>query len=71
MHESETYQAVMDEGAERQVKKDILRLGQKKLGAADTSMTTKLEGISDLERLNRIHDRLFEATTWQDLLDTP
>jgi hypothetical protein len=34
---------------------------------------TRLEGITDLERLDRMLARLFRtaATNWQDLLDTP
>jgi hypothetical protein len=31
----------------------------------------QLEGITDLERIKRILDRLLDAADWQDLLDTP
>jgi hypothetical protein len=71
MRDSDTYMAIIDEGREQQVKEDILSLGKKKFGAAEPPVTTRLEGITDLERLKRILDRLFEAADWQDLLDTP
>lgn len=71
MKESDTYLAIMDEGSERQAKKDILRLGQKRLGPLDETITSRLESISDLDRLDRILERLLEAHDWQDLLNTP
>jgi hypothetical protein len=30
-----------------------------------------LEGITDIDRLVRIFDRTAEASSWQDLLETP
>ncbi len=71
MRDSDTYLAILDEGREEQIKKDILRLAQKRFGPPDESLTARLNGITDLERLERLLDRLLEATGWQDLLDTP
>ena len=71
MRESDTYMAIIDEGHEEHAKAVILRLGQKKFGPADDPTKAKLIGITDLGRLDRIEDRLLDATSWQDLLDTP
>jgi hypothetical protein len=52
----------------------LLRFGQEKFGAADASVKTRLEGITEeLGRLDRMVERLFRGTaaSWQDLLDTP
>jgi hypothetical protein len=54
-----------------QVKEDVLRLAQKRFGPANEATVARLNGITDLERLQRIYDHLLHATDWQDLLDTP
>jgi len=71
MKDSDTYLAIIDEGREAEAKSVILRLGQKRYGPPDEGITVKLDGITDLERLHRIAERLLDAPSWQDLLDTP
>ncbi len=71
MHESDTYQAIFDEGRELQIKENILRLAQRRFGLPAMGMADRVNGITDFERLERIRDRLLDATNWQDLLDTP
>ncbi len=71
MRDSDTYLAIIEEGEEIRARKDILRLGTKRFGAADATITARLEAITSLDRLDRIVDRLLDATGWQDLLDTP
>jgi hypothetical protein len=71
MRESDTYMAIIDEGRELEVKKLLVRLGQKRFGAPDSSITARLEGVTDLNRLERMSDRLFDASGWADLLNTP
>jgi hypothetical protein len=71
MRESDTFLAILDEGRETQTRKLIRRLAQRTLGEPDEATVTRLEGITDVERLERIHDRAMEASSWQDLLDTP
>jgi hypothetical protein len=71
MEESDTYLAIVDEGREKQVKKDIINLGKLKLGALSQANESTLLAITDLERLERLLMRLFDAVSWQDLLDTP
>jgi hypothetical protein len=73
MRDSDTYLAILDEGREEEAKDIILRQGQKRFGPADEATNARLNGITDLARLNQLIDRLFDATAtnWQDLLDTP
>ncbi len=71
MRESDTFLAILDEGREIQARRDIRRLAQRKLGEPDEATVTRLEGITDIERLERIHDRAADASSWKDLLDTP
>jgi hypothetical protein len=75
LRESDTYQAILDEGRMEgkidQIKAIIFRCGQARLGPPDAAVTTGLQSISDLARLERILDRLFEAKNWDDLLETP
>jgi hypothetical protein len=73
MKESDTYLAIIEEGEEVRAKKVILRQGKKRFGVPDEAVTARLGGITDLDRLDRLTDRLFDgtATSWQDLLDTP
>jgi hypothetical protein len=70
MKDSDTYQAILAEGEEIRAKKDILQLAQQRFGAADEATLARLNGITDLERLSRLHGRILDATRWQDLLDT-
>jgi hypothetical protein len=71
MHESDTYQAVLEEGGIRYLKRLLLRLGGKRLGPPSEETKLVLEGIQDLNRLERMADRIFDITSWQQLLDTP
>jgi hypothetical protein len=71
MRESDTFMAIIDEGREIEARRMILRLAQKSLGQPDEQHKTRLEGITDIERLERIHDRATEAPSWDDLLTTP
>jgi hypothetical protein len=75
MRESDTYQAILDEGrAEGRVQgaqRALLHFGRKKLGEPDEATRDALLGITDLDRLDRLTDRLLEVSTWQELLQTP
>jgi len=73
MRDSDTYMAIIDEGKEEEAKDVILSQGKKRFGPPDEAATARLSGISDLDRLHRFIDRLFDASAagWQDLLDTP
>jgi hypothetical protein len=73
MRDSDTYWAIFEEGQAIQAREIILRLGAKRFGAPDAGIAAQLEEVSDLARLGRIVDRLFDATAanWHDLLNTP
>jgi hypothetical protein len=75
MRESSTYQAILDEGREegelRQSRKLLLRLGRRKFGAPEPAVEAAVQVIADLDRLERMSDRIFDATSWPDLLATP
>jgi hypothetical protein len=81
MEESVTYQAILRKGAvlgEAQGRRDeVLRIirnsGRKKFGPPAASIETAIASIEDVERLERIIDRLVDATptSWADLLATP
>src|SRR5262249_49591560 len=74
MRESDTYQAILDEGREAELKGAILRNGAKRFGQPGEAITARLNAITeDVERLRRLLDRVYDgaATSWDDLLDTP
>ncbi len=71
MRESDTFLAILDEGRETEARRLIRRLAKPTLGEPDEPTVTRLEGITDIDRLERIFDRAMEAGSWQDLLDTP
>jgi predicted transposase YdaD len=76
MRDSDTYMAILDEGREEgieigridEVKKLILRFGQKSLGVPEEGITTALAALTDLERLERLLERVGEVKSWQELL---
>jgi hypothetical protein len=71
MQESDTYLAILDEGQEKRAKKDILLVGEKRLGAPDESVKSRLDAITDLDRLDRMLLGAVTSTSWQEILDTP
>ena len=71
MQESDTYLMILDEGKEKQAKTAILLVGGKRLGPPDESVKARLDGITDLERLDRMILQAITAVSWQEILDTP
>lgn len=49
----------------------LLRLAGKKFGPPTEAVEVVVRGLTDRERLERMTDRLFDATGWDDLLATP
>jgi hypothetical protein len=70
MQESDTYLAIVDEGRAKQARKYILIVGEQRCASADECITAQLEGITNLERLDRMFRRALKATSWQAILDT-
>jgi predicted transposase YdaD len=71
MRDSSTYQAILEEGRVEGAQAIILRAGRKRFGLVAETVKPVLQAITDLERLERISDRLNDAADWQDLLATP
>ena len=70
MEESATYLEIVDEGREKQTKRLILLLGRPHFGPADAQTEAALQAISDMDRLERIIQRVEQAADWHDLLST-
>ena len=70
MRESSTYQAILDEGRIEEAQKMILRLGRQKFGSPNDLIAAALQAITDLERLERMGDRILSVSTWNELLAT-
>jgi hypothetical protein len=70
MRESDTYLMIFDEGQAKRARKDILIIGQARLGPPEESARTYLDGITDLERLERMLRQAVTAANWQEILDT-
>jgi predicted transposase YdaD len=71
MHESDTYQMILEEGQAKGMQRVLLRHGRKHLGEPDQTTITAIQGITDLDRLERLSDRLSDVKNWQELLETP
>jgi hypothetical protein len=71
MYESDTYQAILEEGEVRGLHRLLIRQGRKKLGEPDEATRRALLAITDLDRLDRLSDSLLDVTTWQELLRAP
>lgn len=79
MRESSTYQAILAEGraqGERagratEAREILLRLGRQRFGPPDRSTWAAVERLADLDRLERVTERLLEAGSWAELLATP
>ena len=71
MEESDTFLMILDQGRERQAKKDILLVGEARLGSAAEPIKAAIDHISDLERLDRMIRCAAIATNWQEILNTP
>jgi hypothetical protein len=71
MRESVAYDLIMDEGRVEEAQKMILRQGRIRWGDASEETRAALIKIDDLDRLERMGDRVLSATSWQELLDTP
>ncbi len=82
MKESATYQAILEEGKDigREEGKDIgriegernalLRLGSHRFGQPDVPTLESIQAITSVERLEQLMDRLLQAESWAELLNT-
>ncbi len=70
MEESSVYQWILRKGRVQEAVAVLLRLGRKRFGPADDAVAARLRAIDDIDRLDRMTDRIFDATDWTDLLGT-
>jgi hypothetical protein len=70
MRESTAYQAILDEGRIEEARAMILRMGRIRFGPPGEQAEAVLGGISDLDRLHRMGERLVQVGTWQEVIDT-
>src|SRR5688572_3420984 len=68
MQESGTYQLILEEGAIKHMRDLISRLGRKNIGEPTEKQKNKLQAIEDLERLDRIAEKVLTAKNWDSLL---
>jgi predicted transposase YdaD len=85
MRESTTYRAILREGREEgliegrnegrigEAHRLLLRLGEIRFGPPDEATRAAVEAIRDLDRLERMSDRVLDMSLndWEDLLSTP
>jgi predicted transposase YdaD len=69
MRESDTYQAILDEGRMDSLQNTLLRQGRKRFGEPDDAVQQAVRAITDLEQLARLTEDLLDVATWQELLD--
>jgi hypothetical protein len=56
------------EGSIDEARTILLGLGRKRLGEPDSQVQSRIEAMSQLDRLNHLLDRILDAKTWADLL---
>jgi predicted transposase YdaD len=79
MRESVTFQAILKEGREQGLEsgkleeaiKLLMKLGLKRFGTAEPSVSTTIDQITDLNRIEDLIDRLHEVNSWKELLALP
>ena len=76
MRDSTTYQAIVREGLQEgrrggaEARRLLLRQGTRRFGTPDAAIIAAVEAIDDVDRLESLTDRIFDATAgdWNDLL---
>jgi predicted transposase YdaD len=72
MEESTTYQAILEKGELRAVRRDISALGEQKFRSPmPAHIQTALEGTRSVEELRGLLKRIIEVSSWDELLPPP
>lgn len=69
MRESTTYQAILEEGRAEEARALLRRLGKKRFGAPPSAIAAKLDEIIDLSRLELLAERVYDTSSWDELLN--
>jgi len=59
------------EGATEEARRNLFRLGSKKLGQPDARVEAQIAAITDRERLDQLLDRVLDVSSWDELLASP
>jgi hypothetical protein len=70
LEDSTTYQAIIRKGQVKEAHSIILRQGAQRFGQASEQTASIIGAISDQDHLERIIDRILNATGWEDLITT-
>ena len=68
MRESDTYQAIVEEGRLEEARRIILDVGAERFGEPSQDIQGVIGRIVDIDRLRRLHRHLLKAADWQELL---
>jgi hypothetical protein len=68
MEESTTYQWVLEQGALREARKNLLLVGHARFRGTPPGVRKTIEAIADLAHLEDLLVRSQNAATWQELL---
>ena len=74
MRESSTFQAIQAEARAETIARwraSLRKAGEKRFGVLSKKNENILNAIDDVDRLDRAYQRMLEAISWDDLLDTP
>jgi hypothetical protein len=69
MKESTTYQGIIEEGRIDQTRRLLVRLGGKRFGKPSVAVQAAIDGVTDLDKLERMTDRLMTAKNWRELVE--
>lgn len=67
MRESDTYMAMLENRAD-EAKRIILLQGETRFGPPTEEVQTRLQAITDIQRLEQLSKALLSAASWSDLL---
>ena len=70
LRDSTTYQLILEEGGVTALQKVLLLQGGKRFGPPNAGQEQTLRAIDEIERLERMSERLLDVTNWQELLGT-
>jgi hypothetical protein len=70
LEDSTTYQLILERGVARGEQQVILRLGTKRFGPPAPEVEATIRATTDPQRLERLTERVLDATSWAELLAT-
>jgi len=71
LEDSTTYQLILNRGVIAEAQRVLLIQGRKRFGAPSPATEAALQAITDRDHLERLAERILDATGWDDLLATP